>query len=171
MPNGSSLQIRKARRPEAEALASKAPGPPRRGNGRRAQQTPQVFVAEVAGRRVGFAVLVGDEIRTIELDPRWAEEGVGARLLARLERAARSGEVSTLKVRATERAGPFFRAHGYRGSRRVRLRLASGEEVSAVLLRKSLAPALGRSTSLKERSRANRELREAEHLGAAFLGA
>ncbi len=169
MADRSLIRIRRARAREALPFARTLPEPPH-ASGSAKRQPPVVVLAEAGGRRIGYAALVGQEIRALHVEPGWTGELVAERLLARLEREARALNHKILKVRARPAAAPFFRRHGYSGARVCRVRTPSGELVRAVLLQRRLGAELAKDASLKERSRANRELREAEHLGAAFLG-
>lgn len=98
------------------------------------------FAAERARRLVGYAALRGAEVTAVFVRPGVARRGVGASLLARLEREARRSGVRALWTKAAVSAEPFYRARGFVGGRAVRVPLPGGEALAAVLLRKPLVP-------------------------------
>jgi putative acetyltransferase len=98
----------------------------------------EYVVAEERGRVVGYAARYGREITAVFVRASRARAGIGARLLAALERRAiRSGTRSAF-VRAARGAIPFYEARGYRGGRRVRVPLPGGVHLSARRMAKRL---------------------------------
>jgi GNAT superfamily N-acetyltransferase len=99
-------------------------------------------VATRGGAVAGYAALRGGEVTAVFVRPGEARRGVGAALLARLEReAARAGR-RTLRVVAARSAVPFYAAMGFRGGRAVAVPLP-GARLPARLLSKRLGAARG----------------------------
>lgn len=75
-----------------------------------------VMVAVRGAEVVGFAAatLARGLVRAVYVDPRHAGGGIGGRLLARIERAARVLGVRRLRLAATLNAAPFYLRAGYR---------------------------------------------------------
>lgn len=117
----------------------------------------EYVVAEEGGGLVGYAARRGREITAVFVLPSRARAGLGARLLAAIERrAARSGARSLL-VRAAPAAVPFYEAMGYRGGRRAHVPLPGGPALDAVLLRRTApatSPGRGRRRRARSRPRA-----------------
>lgn len=101
-------------------------------------QEESIFVAEVRDRLVGFASLRGEEVRAVYVHPRFARQGVGSRLLRAVEQKAESLGLGKLRLHSSLTAAAFYRKHGYRGSRRVRHVLASGDQIPCVPMAKWL---------------------------------
>jgi GNAT superfamily N-acetyltransferase len=96
-------------------------------------------VAEERGRLVGYAATRGRELTALFVVPARARTGIGAALLAAIERRlARAGE-RTLFTRAALSGVRFYRARGFADPRSVRVPLPGGGSLRAVLLRKRLA--------------------------------
>jgi putative acetyltransferase len=98
-----------------------------------------VFVAERAGRLLGYAALRGGEVTALFVRPAAARRGLGSRLLARVEREARRRGRSTLTVRASRNAALFYRARGYSGARAIRVPLPGGAAIAARRLARRIA--------------------------------
>lgn len=107
-----------------------------------------VMVAEQGGAIVGFAAasLANGYVRAVYVAPGAAGSGVGGRLLARLERAARVFGVRRLKVDATLNAAGFYERAGYRkvGRRTTGLGLGCIRMVKVLQVANSPARAAGR---------------------------
>lgn len=71
------------------------------------------FVAEVAGRVVGFAVLHGDEVKAVYLHPDHVGHGIGRRLLDAVEAEARAAGVAELHLTSTLTSVGFYASRGY----------------------------------------------------------
>lgn len=103
---------------QVEAWASRGPDAARFrqkiGDGR------QGWVAvNSEGRVCGFVDLEADgHVDFLYVDPEHAGQGVAGRLLAEVERAARSAGLTRLYVEASETARPVFQRHGYIASKR-----------------------------------------------------
>jgi len=93
-----------------------------------------VFVAESAGRILGYAALREGEVTALFVLPSAARRGLGSRLLGRVEREARRRGATRLVVRASRNGLPFYRALGFAGSRAIRVPLPGGGALRAVLL-------------------------------------
>lgn len=97
-----------------------------------------VVVAERNGVVVGFAAvsLATGVVRAVYVHPGHAGGGVGARLLARIERSARVYGVRRLTLEATLNATAFYGRAGYRPLARTR----SGLGLKCVRMAKLLRP-------------------------------
>ncbi|MER8697514.1 GNAT family N-acetyltransferase [Mesorhizobium opportunistum] len=73
-----------------------------------------VFVAIIASRIVGTASLDGEVIRTVFVAPDVQGQGVGRRLMAEIELAARKGGVKVLTVPSSLTAEAFYARLGFR---------------------------------------------------------
>ncbi|MGY2050865.1 GNAT family N-acetyltransferase [Methylobacterium sp. JK268] len=80
-------------------------------------QRRTMIVATLAGCVVGTASLEGGLVQTVFVHPDHQGRGVGRRLMAAIERAARDDGVTTLTVPASVTAEPFYAALGYRAVR------------------------------------------------------
>ena len=68
-------------------------------------------------------------IRAFFVDPGWARQGLGRRLFAECQAAARSAGFRTLALVATRPGEPLYRALGFELTERFALRLPDGTEV------------------------------------------
>jgi putative acetyltransferase len=72
------------------------------------------FVALQGEAVVGFAEYrENNEITGLYVHPGFTSQGIGSRLLAKIEEKARSRGLSYLKATATVTANPFYERHGY----------------------------------------------------------
>jgi GNAT superfamily N-acetyltransferase len=101
----------------------------------------EYVAAEEGGRIVGYAARRGREVTAVFVLPSRARRGVGARLLAAVERRASRGGAPSVFVRAAPGAVAFYEARGYRGAARVRVALPGGVHLPARRLAKRLAAA------------------------------
>lgn len=95
----------------------------------------------VAGRRGridGYAALRGSELTALFVRPGAARGGIGAALLARVEREARRGGATRLRVAAAPSALAFYAAMGFRRGRPVSVPLPGGAALPARLLSKRI---------------------------------
>jgi putative acetyltransferase len=84
------------------------------GKYRKAMAAGEVFyVADVAGRVVGFSALLGDEVRAVYLHPDHVGRGLGRKLLEALEAEARARGVAELRLTSTLTSLRFYEACGY----------------------------------------------------------
>ena len=90
------------------------------------------LVAERGGEVVGYAAWRGAEVTALFVRPDAAGRGIGARLLARAEAAARRGGASRLVAVAAREAVAFYAAHGWRAGRPEWTPLPGGGELPAV---------------------------------------
>ncbi|MBZ9851862.1 GNAT family N-acetyltransferase [Mesorhizobium sp. CA14] len=76
-----------------------------------------VLVAAAADRIVGTASLDGTTVRSVFVDPQLQRVGVGRRLMAAIEEAARANGVTLLTVPSSVTAEPFYSRLGFRAVR------------------------------------------------------
>lgn len=76
-----------------------------------------VFVAAIGGRVVGTASLDGNVVRTVFVAPDVQARGIGKRLMAEVERAARERNVPALTVPSSVTAEVFYARLGFRAVR------------------------------------------------------
>lgn len=72
-----------------------------------------MFVASQQDRIVGFASLLGKEVRAVYVHPDYARQGIGSALLNAVEHEARSRGMNTLQTAASLTAVPFYQVHRY----------------------------------------------------------
>ncbi|TCO82741.1 GNAT family acetyltransferase [Plasticicumulans lactativorans] len=98
------------------------------------------FVAARGSRVLGFAELAADGcVDTLYVHARWQAQGIGSRLLAAVEAAARTHRLAQLYAAASLSAEGFFAAHGFRLRRRQIVELRGVGFRNAVMI-KPLAP-------------------------------
>jgi GNAT superfamily N-acetyltransferase len=78
------------------------------------------------------------KIRAFFVHPAWARLGIGSRILALCEEAARTEGFRRLEMGATLTGIPLYRRHGYGEQERIELPLANGETLSLVRMTRSL---------------------------------
>ena len=77
-----------------------------------------MFVAEDGRRLVGFASIGKNHVYAVYVHARRPRQGIGARLLAAVERHARARGLDRLRLDATRNGLAFYHAQGYRVVRR-----------------------------------------------------
>jgi GNAT superfamily N-acetyltransferase len=95
-------------------------------------------VAVRAGAIVGYAARRGAEVTAVFVRPALARRGVGAALLARIERDVRAAGVAALRADASRAAVGFYAAQGYRVGRSIRVPLPGGLRLAARKVTKRL---------------------------------
>lgn len=95
-------------------------------------------VAELDGRVMGFAALVVavSELRACYVSPDAGRQGLGAALLAEIEKVARAEGVSHLLINSSLTAEKFYLRHGYRALGPFKHVMRGGLEMDAVKMRK-----------------------------------
>ena len=78
------------------------------------------------------------KIRAFFVHPAWARRGIGSRLLAMCEEAARAEGFTRCEMGATLTGIPLYRHHGYVEGERQELPLANGETLAIVKMEKRL---------------------------------
>jgi putative acetyltransferase len=98
------------------------------------------LIAEVGGRAVGIGALVvaNSELRACYVLPSAARQGIGAALVAEIERLARKHGLAYLQLESSVTAEPFYAAMGYFVEERAELLLRPGITMAAVKMRKVL---------------------------------
>jgi len=91
------------------------------------------------GRLLGYAARRGGELTAVFVRPSAARRGVGATLLEAVARGARRAGFRTLRVLAAEDAVAFYDRLGFRGARRVEVRLPGGARIRARAMSRALA--------------------------------
>jgi GNAT superfamily N-acetyltransferase len=103
----------------------------------------ELFVAEWQGRIVGFGQLDPrrGEIEACYVAPEAIRSGIGAMLLARMEKAARRHGHSVVQLNSTLNAETFYARMGYRRLGPARHRVAADVELDCVRMEKPLEKA------------------------------
>lgn len=96
----------------------------------------EVLVADFEGRVLGTASLDGDVVRTVFVAPAAQGQGVGRRLMERVEALAREGGVEVLRVPSSITAEGFYAGLGFS----VVQQIIRGEE-RTIVMERSLAAA------------------------------
>ena len=98
------------------------------------------LIAQVDGDPVGIgAIVVGtSELRACYVLPSAARRGVGAAIVADIERIGREHHVGELHLESSVTAEPFYAALGYRDERRGEHTIAPVVSMAAVKMRKEL---------------------------------
>ena len=99
-----------------------------------------ILVAEVHGAIAGFGVIVESnyELRAVYVAAAFGGQGVGSALLRELERLAKEGGCSELRMDSSLTAAPFYKHHGYQETGRAEHALGSGAKMACVRMRKVL---------------------------------
>jgi len=90
------------------------------------------LVARRGGRVVGYAAWRPGQVTALFVHPVEAGRGLGARLLARVEAAARGPVAGRLTLLAARGAVPYYLACGWRAGRATRAPLPGGQWLPAV---------------------------------------
>jgi GNAT superfamily N-acetyltransferase len=78
------------------------------------------------------------KIRAFFVDPGWARRGIGSRILALSEEAARREGFTRCEMGATLTGVPLYRRHGYAEQEQVQLPLANGESLPIVRMTREM---------------------------------
>lgn len=107
------------------------------------------FVAEQDGAVVGFAQLdpVGAEVRAIYVRPDCIGQGVGSRLLAAVEGAARAAALARLELKSSLNAVPFYEARGYVVVEATSFTLRNGTVLACASMHKAIGAVLPESAT------------------------
>lgn len=76
----------------------------------------EVWVAELDGVVAGWGAIRGDSLEGLYTAPEFAGQGVGPRLLDRLERLMRAREFPSVRLEASSNARGFYLRRGYRAT-------------------------------------------------------
>lgn len=85
------------------------------------------------------------KIRAFFVHPDWTRQGIGSRILALCEEAARAEGFTRFEMGATLTGIPLYRRHGYVEQERIELPLANGETLLVVRMTRTVAPEFGAS--------------------------
>ena|SRR5437588_1756281 len=98
------------------------------------------LIAEIDGQPVGIGALVlgNSELRACYVVPSAARRGVGAAIVAEIERIAREHRLGYLRLESSLTAEPFYTTLGYAVEERGEHVLESGVPMAAVKMRKQL---------------------------------
>jgi putative acetyltransferase len=98
------------------------------------------LMAEIDGQPVGIGALVlsTSELRACYVAPSTSRRGVGAAIVAEIERLAREHRLLSLRLESSLTAEPFYMALGYVVEERGELVLGSGVPMTAITMRKQL---------------------------------
>ncbi len=100
----------------------------------------RMVVAKHKGQCVGFGFIdKGGELQGVYVHPDYGRRGIGASLLARLEQEAIVLGLSALTADASLNAEAFYSKQGFEVIEHGVHRLASGQEMACVKMRKSLS--------------------------------
>ena len=99
------------------------------------------LIAEIDGQAVGIGAVVpgSSELRACYVLPGAARRGVGAAIIAEIERIAREHKLEYLRLESSLTAEPFYAALGYRVEARGELMIAPGVPMAAITMSKRLA--------------------------------
>jgi putative acetyltransferase len=99
------------------------------------------LIAEIDRQAVGIGALVPgtSELRACYVVPGAARRGVGAAIVAEIERIAREHKLDYLRLESSLTAEPFYAALGYRVEARGALMIAPGVPMAAITMSKRLA--------------------------------
>jgi putative acetyltransferase len=105
------------------------------------------LIAEIDGQAVGIGALVpgNSELRACYVVPSAARRGVGAAIVAEIERIAREHKLDHLRLESSLTAEPFYAALGYRVEERGELVLASGVSMAAIRMSKRITEEVRRT--------------------------
>lgn len=78
------------------------------------------------------------KIRAFFVDPRWARQGIGTRILGTCEQAAISAGFRRLEMGSTLSGVPFYRAKGYAEVEKQSVPLSNGERLPIVRMTKEI---------------------------------
>ena len=97
-----------------------------------------LFVAEVAGKTVGFSSLENDEITSVYIAPEGVGKGAGRALVDAAESLARDQGVGTVKLRSTLTSIEFYLHMGYTRDEDTIFKLRDGVGLECVWMHKDL---------------------------------
>lgn len=95
-------------------------------------------VLERAGRLAGTGTVVGDEIKRVFVDPAAQGQGVGRRIMERLEDKARSSHVRTIRLDASLPSKVFYDRLGYTTVEKTFLPVGNGRRLDFFKMQKAL---------------------------------
>ncbi len=99
-----------------------------------------VLVAEASREVIGFCQLDPEtgEVEATLVDPRYANVGVGSRLLEAVEQIARDRSLRMLHLASSLNAEPFYRKHGFAVKRRAVFPFAKELPIDCTIMTKRL---------------------------------
>lgn len=103
-----------------------------------ARETATLIVAEFQGRVVGFALLEFAVVLAVYVAADQARQGVGRRLMRRLEEEARGQGAKKLSLQASLNSEDFYLALGFQKLREEVFPLGQGEAMPCLVMEKNL---------------------------------
>jgi GNAT superfamily N-acetyltransferase len=82
----------------------------------------EMYVAEISGKIVGFGHTIPGEIAAIYVEPAYARQGIGTKLMEHGVKMASVGASGSIKVESTLNARPFYEKCGFTLKREITLR-------------------------------------------------
>lgn len=99
-----------------------------------------LLVALAGGEVTGFILFEPGEVFAMYVHPAHARQGLGGRLLARAEAAARQAGLETVRLTASRNAVAFYAAKGFRDIKETVFHLRGGIALTCLEMEKRLAP-------------------------------
>ena len=118
----------------------KSPENYRRGMSERGEV---LFVAEIAGKIVGFSSLEKDEITSVYIAPEGVGKGAGRALVEAAQSHARDQGVATIRLRSTITSIGFYLHMGYTRDQDTVFNLRDGVGIECVWMHKHLTRGTG----------------------------
>ena len=102
-------------------------------------QEQNLYVAVCNGKVVGYGSILNDYIVSLFVMPSFAMQGVGGKLMRRLEQVARRNKIKVVRVHSSINARDFYLKYGFTGNRKIthRFRFRPGS-LPAISMRKKL---------------------------------
>lgn len=100
-----------------------------------------VIVAEEAGEILGFGAIIPNtgELRAVYVGSSAKRCGIGSKILAELERIAKSLGLREIHMDSSLSAEAFYKKHGFQELARKKHKLSSGHDMDCVVMKKLLA--------------------------------
>jgi putative acetyltransferase len=96
------------------------------------------IVAEVDGVICGIGASMNNRVWLVYVHPRWAGQGVGAKLLQRLERDMAKKKIKVVTLDSSLNAFNFYKRNGYQKVKKKTLEFRNGTKVPCIEMNKKL---------------------------------